>query len=67
MLGVIFRHSYHIDKEWLHGYICKKRIARMNKPQYLNKTEYKFTIFEIVSQGPKGSIKKIVEFTETIT
>ena len=39
----------------------------MNKPQYLNKTEYKFTIFEIVSQGPKGSIKKIVEFTETIT
>jgi hypothetical protein len=30
----------------------------MNKPQYLYKTEDKFTIYEFVSEGPKGSIKK---------
>ena len=39
----------------------------MNKPQYLYKTEAEFTIFEFVSEGPKGSIKKIVEYTETAT
>ena len=39
----------------------------MNKPKYLYKTEDKFTIFEFVSEGPKGSIKKMVEYTETAT
>ncbi len=33
----------------------------MNKPKYLYKTEDKFTIFEFISVGPKGSIKKMVE------
>ncbi len=39
----------------------------MNKPKYLYKTEDEFTIYEFVSEGPKGSIKKIVEYTETST
>lgn len=39
----------------------------MNKPKYLYKTEDKFTIFEFISVGPKGSIKKMVEYTETAT
>ena len=39
----------------------------MNKAQYLYKTEDKFTIYEFVSVGPKGSIKKMVEYTETAT
>lgn len=39
----------------------------MNKPKYLYKTEEKFTIYEFVSEGPKGSIKKMVEYTETAT
>jgi hypothetical protein len=39
----------------------------MNKPKYLYKTEEKFLIFEFVSEGPKGRIKKIVEYTETST
>ena len=39
----------------------------MNKPKYLYKTEDKFAIFEFVSEGPKGSIKKMVEYSETAT
>jgi hypothetical protein len=39
----------------------------MNKLKYLYKTEREFTIYEFVSEGPKGSIKKMVEFTETAT
>ena len=39
----------------------------MNKAQYLYKTEDKFTIYEFTSVGPKGSIKKMVEYTETAT
>ena len=39
----------------------------MNKPKYLYKTEDKFTIYEFVSEGPKGRIKKMVEYTETAT
>ena len=39
----------------------------MNKPKYLYKTEDKFMIYEFVSEGPKGSIKKMVEYTETAT
>ena len=39
----------------------------MNKPKYLYRTEDKFTIYEFVSEGPKGSIMKMVEYTETAT
>ena len=39
----------------------------MNKPKYLYKTEDKFAIFEFVNEGPKGSIKKMVEYSETAT
>ena len=39
----------------------------MNNPKYLYKTEQKFTIFEFVSEGPKGRIRKMVEYTETAT
>lgn len=39
----------------------------MNKPKYLYKTEDQFTIFEFFSEGPKGRIAKMVEFTETAT
>lgn len=31
------------------------------------KTEDKFTIYEFVSQGPRGSVKKLVEYMETAT
>ena len=39
----------------------------MNNPKYLYKTEQKFTIYEFVSEGPKGRIRKMVEYTETAT
>jgi hypothetical protein len=39
----------------------------MNQPKYLYKTEKEFTIFEFVSDGPKGRILKIVEYSETAT
>jgi len=39
----------------------------MNKPKYLYKTEDKFTIYEFVSQGQRGSVKKLVEYMETAT
>jgi hypothetical protein len=39
----------------------------MNKPKYLYKTEEEFTIYEFVSEGPKGRIPKMVEYTETAT
>lgn len=39
----------------------------MNKPKYFYKTESKFTIYEFVSEGPKGSIRKMIEYTETAT
>jgi hypothetical protein len=39
----------------------------MNKPKYLYKTEKEFTIYEFVSEGPKGTIAKMVEYTETAT
>lgn len=39
----------------------------MNKPKYLYKTEDHFTIFEFFSEGPKGRIAKMVEYTETAT
>lgn len=37
----------------------------MNKPKYLYKTEDEFMIYEFVSEGPKGSIKKLIEYTKT--
>lgn len=39
----------------------------MNSPKYLYKTEKNFTIYEFTSEGPKGRIRKIVEYTETAT
>ena len=39
----------------------------MNKPKYFYKTEREFTIYEFVSEGPKGRIPKMVEYTETAT
>lgn len=35
----------------------------MNKPKYLYKTEEQFVIFEYFSEGPKGRIAKMVEYT----
>nr|MCU0440484.1 hypothetical protein [Raineya sp.] len=39
----------------------------MNKPKYLYKSEEYLKIYEFISEGPKGKIKKIVQFTETGT
>lgn len=39
----------------------------MNKPKYLYKSEEFLKIYEFVSEGPKGKIKKMVQFTETGT
>ena len=39
----------------------------MNKPKYLYKSEELMLYYEFVSEGPKGSIRKIVEYTETTT
>jgi hypothetical protein len=39
----------------------------MNQPKYLYKSEELLKIYEFVSIGRMGSIKKIVEFTETGT
>lgn len=37
----------------------------MNHPKYPLKAEADLTIFKFVSEGPKGSIPKLIEFTET--
>jgi hypothetical protein len=39
----------------------------MNKPKYLYKTEGEFTIYEFYSEGIKGRVRKMVEYTETGT
>ncbi|RLD59728.1 MAG: hypothetical protein DRJ05_05975 [Bacteroidetes bacterium] len=39
----------------------------MNKPRYLYKSEEFMMIFEFVSEGPKGQIKKMVQYTDTGT
>ena len=39
----------------------------MNKPKYLYKSEALLKIYEFVSEGPKGQIRKMVEYTETGT
>ncbi len=40
---------------------------KMNKTKYFYKTEGEFTIYEFISEGPKGRIPKMVEYTETST
>ena len=37
----------------------------MNKPRYQYRTENHFEYFEFYSEGPKGIIKKVVEYQET--
>jgi hypothetical protein len=37
----------------------------MNKPKYLYKSEEFLKNYEFLSEGPKGNIKKIVQFTNT--
>lgn len=37
----------------------------MEQPKYHLKAEQDLTIFEFVSEGPNGSIPKLIEFTET--
>ena len=37
----------------------------MKQPKYILKAEKDLTIFEFVSEGPKGRITKLVTFTET--
>ncbi len=39
----------------------------MNRPKYLYKSEDLLLYYEFVSVGPNGTIKKIVEYTETST
>ena len=39
----------------------------MNRPKYLYKSEDLLLYYEFVSLGPNGTIKKIVEYTETST
>jgi hypothetical protein len=39
----------------------------MNKPKYLYKSEPFLKVYEFTSEGPKGSIKKLVQFTDTGT
>lgn len=37
----------------------------MNQPKYLYKSELSFTHFEFISEGGKGRVRKMVEYTET--
>jgi hypothetical protein len=37
----------------------------MNQPKYPLKAEPDLTVFEFISEGPKGSIPKLIEFKET--
>jgi hypothetical protein len=39
----------------------------MNKPKYLYKSEEFLKVYEFVSEGPKGQIKKMVQYTDTGT
>lgn len=39
----------------------------MNKSKYLYRSEPFLKVFEFTSEGPKGSIKKMVQFTDTGT
>ena len=37
----------------------------MKQPKYILKAEQDLTVFEFISEGPKGKISKLIEFTET--
>lgn len=37
----------------------------MKQPKYTLKAEQDLTVFEFISEGPKGRISKLIEFTET--
>jgi hypothetical protein len=37
----------------------------VNKPRYQYRAEDRFEYFEFYSEGPKGIIKKVVEYQET--
>jgi hypothetical protein len=39
----------------------------MNQPKYLYKSEELLKVYEFVSEGLKGNVKKVVQFTETGT
>ena len=39
---------------------------RLKKEQYHYKTESSFEYFEFYSEGPKGVIKKVVEYQKTM-
>jgi hypothetical protein len=39
----------------------------MNKPKYLYKSEEFLKVYEFISEGPKGQIKKMVQYTDTGT
>jgi hypothetical protein len=49
---------------YIYTYICEFIIV-MKLPRYHLRAERELTIFEFVSEGPKGSIPKLIEFTET--
>lgn len=40
-------------------------VGVMNVEKYHLKSESKFTRFEFISEGPKGAIRKLIEFQET--
>jgi hypothetical protein len=39
----------------------------MKHPKYNYRSENLFLIYEFLSEGPKGIVKKMVEYTETAT
>lgn len=39
----------------------------MNNPKYLYKSEEQLLFFEFISEGPKGQVKKVVQYSETST
>jgi hypothetical protein len=39
----------------------------MNQPKYQYRSEEFLLFYEFISEGPKGSIKKVVQYTETAT
>ncbi len=51
-------------------YICRifhHLFSTMNLPRYLYASEETFSVYEFTSIGPKGPIKKIVQFDQTST
>lgn len=49
------------------GIVTFNEIDSMNKPKYLYKSEENLTLFEFYSEGPKGLVKKVVQYSETST